>query len=443
MGHDDLELEKSSSDQELDLASPHRRRRQQLLILVSCSTLTFTGCGINFAFGVYQELYQSLDGPFQDARPGDIDFIGTLSASLMTIAAPIASALSKAYGARSVVILAAICFAVSGIAASFGSRLWHFQLFQGVLQGLAACFTYIPAVTISPKYFKGKGGLAMGIITSGTGFGGMLWAPLLRYFISAYGFRNTLRICGLLAAVMITLAAIVLRSVGESSPQESQQVHGSRNHLENARMKTKTLDLVRSQEFIAHASGTAFQAAAYMIPIYFMSLYAGTLGYNNTAGANLIALSDACNSGGKIIIGYYADRIGKLNALVMSTFASATATFAMCFLSDTQISNTIHRALFIIYACVYGITAGAYVSLFPAALVEQFGIADFTRLSGLLYMIRGMGTLIGTPLGGFMVRHSTQFKEVSSSFDRMFLFVAFLLLSATASVTWARSLKVP
>ena len=47
------------------------------------------GSGLGSAFGVYQELYETIDGPFQGASPAAIDLIGTLSASLMTIGAPL------------------------------------------------------------------------------------------------------------------------------------------------------------------------------------------------------------------------------------------------------------------------------------------------------------------------------------------------------------------
>ncbi|TVY12543.1 Monocarboxylate transporter 13, partial [Lachnellula arida] len=423
-------------------AGTSRRRREQALIVISCLTLTFTGCGINFAFGVYQELYETLGGPFQNATPGEIDLIGTLSASVMTIGAPVVNALVKRYETRSITLLGGILFAVASIAASLGTRLWHFHLAQGLLQGCAACLTYIPAVTVSPGFFNERRGLAMGFITSGTGLGGMAWAPFLRYLITAIGFRNTLRVTGILAAVMISISASVLREVEEPSMGQprDQKAQGT-GYVYKTKFPVANWKLVRSNAFIAQASGTALQAAAYMTPVYFMSSYATTLGYTNTAGANIIALSNASNCGGKIIVGYLADRFGRLNALVLSTFSSAVATFGLWYISDSQLDISALRALLLAYACIYSITAGSFVSLFPTALAEQFGIRNFASVSGLLYMIRGVGTLIGTPIGGVLVRHSEGLRETASSFDRTFLFVAILLSGATISTAWARSIK--
>lgn len=408
--------------------------RQQILIAVSCFTLTFTGCGVNFAFGVYEELYETLDGPFKNANPGAIGFIGTFAASLMTLGAPLATKMCKQYGPRMVVLLGGALFTISGILASFGTRLWHFQASQGFLQGCAACLIYIPAVTVPPGYFKERRALVMGIITSGTGFGGMMWAPFLRFMISLLGYRQTIRVTAVLAGAIVALSSSMLEKA-EKTPDKMSQTSGR-----GQRAKQK-LDLALSQDFVSHALGSSLQAAAYMIPVYYMSSYARTLGYSRASSANIIALSDACNSGGKIVIGHYADQIGSINALILSTLVSAGATFGLSYVSSLNMNGDIHQVLFVVYACVYGITAGAYVSLFPAALMDQFGSVDFGKVSGLLYMIRGIGTLIGTPLGGNLVRSDVR-GTVSSSFDRTFLFVGFLLLGATASVAWARSLEL-
>ncbi|KAH8807263.1 major facilitator superfamily domain-containing protein [Xylogone sp. PMI_703] len=430
----------SDEPSEITTYATYHRRRKQIVIVVSCLALIFTGCGINFAFGVYQELYEGLGGPFQDASPGQIDLIGTLSASLMTIGAPIVSAWTKTYGPRSVTMLGGVVFVTASIAASFGTQLWHFVLTQGLLQGCAVCLIYIPAVTVSPAFFNERRGLAMGIITSGTGLGGMAWAPFLRYLMTEVGFRYTLRITGVIAAILIIISASVLEEVNESVTNrfDALNTHNTRHRPNLHQTNSK---VIRSNEFIAHASGTALQAAAYMIPVYFMSSYARTLGYSNTAGANIIALSNAFNCGGKIIIGHLADRFGRLNALVLSTFISAGATFGLWCVSNIQITIDTHQNVFIMYACIYGISAGAYVSLFPTALAEQFGIEVFPSISGLLYMIRGIGTLLGAPVGGALIQHSKESRGTPTSFDRSFFLVSVLLTGATLSVMWARTMK--
>lgn len=399
--------------------------------------LTFTGCGLNFAFGVYQELYETLDGPFANASAAEIDLIGTLAVSLMTIGAPFASAWTKTYSPRSVSLFGGILFAIANIAASFGQKLWHFVLTQGLLLGCATCLSYIPAVTVAPGWFDQRRGLAMGIILSGTGLGGVAWAPLLRYLNSTIGFRNALRTTGVIAFVLITTSASILKWEPAADAQRLREALGRRRGLNIPRANWS---IVKSRAFAAHSSGAILQAAAYYTPVYFFSSYARTLGYSDTAGANFIALSNAMNFGGKITVGWLADRYGRLNALVLTTFVSALVTLSLWLPSSTILELNVRRGLFLTFTCLYGLTASAYVALFPTALAEQFGIQNFASINGLLYMIRGIGTLVGTPVAGALIHgHETAVMGTMVSFEKTIVLVGVLLVGATFAVAWARA----
>jgi hypothetical protein len=74
-------------------------------------------------------------------------------------------------------------------------------------------------------------------------------------------------------------------------------------------------------------------------------------------------------------------------------------------------------------------------------LAEQFGIRNFASNNGLLYMIRGFGTLVGTSVAGALVPQNTEVRESEISFERTFLLVGILLSGATISASWARSMK--
>ena len=168
----------------------------------------------------------------------------------------------------------------------------------------------------------------MGIILSGTGLGGVAWAPLLRYMNGSIGFRNTLRVTGIIAIVLVIASAMVLKWEPAADVKRAQGTQSSRRRG-IARLPRANWSIVRTRAFAAHASGAVFQAAAYYTPVYFFSSYAKTLGHSDTAGANFIAMSNACNFSGKIVVGYLADRYGRLNALVLCTLISAVVTFGL------------------------------------------------------------------------------------------------------------------
>lgn len=408
-------------------------KRQAVLTVMAAFTLTFTGCGLNFAFGVYQELYESLGGPFEGVSPAQIDLIGTLGVSLMTIGAPFASAWAKAYGPCKVTLLGGTLFAAGNVFASFGTQLWHFILAQGVLLGCGTCLTYIPSVTVAPAWFDKRRGLALGIALSGTGVGGLVWAPTLRVLNSTFGFRTTLRITGGVSFFLICGSAFILKWDPESQ---------RRNEM-NAQNKFKiplvNWNIARSRLFMIKAAAATLQAAAYYTPIYFFSSYARALGFSAVAGANFIAMSNGLSAAGKVVLGHAADRYGRLNILLICTLISSVSILALWLPSSLLGSGAHVSAIFIVFTIIYGVTAGVYVSLFPTVLAEIFGVQHFASINGFLYMLRGLGTLVGTPVAGALIRNgSSSVSRLPSSFTSCITMVGVLLMVSSGAVLMVR-----
>jgi MFS family permease len=416
--------------------------RQPFLVLASSTALVFTGCGINFTFGVYQELYDSMsripNTPFTGASPAQIDLIGTLSIALMTIGAPFTTAWTKQYSPRAVIWSGGIIYAAALVLASFSQALWQFILTQGLLLGIGTCMAYMPSVTVAPTWFSRHRGLAMGVILSGTGIGGVVWPLAFRSLIERVGFRNTLRITAGISFVLIMTAGFFMKwPASQLSRIQTENTANSRR-LNFLRIPLIDWRVVRTRKFAAHALGAALQSAAYYTPVFFFASFARTLGYSQATSANFIAISNAANALGKIVIGYAADRMGRLNTLLLSTLVSAIAVLALWLPSALSTTAASGSTLFIVFTIFYGIFASAYVSLFPTSLVELFGIQNFVSVNGALYMVRGLATLLGTPVAGLLIRSNQQQKASPRSYENTSIMVGVLLAAATFAVLWVR-----
>lgn len=413
------------------------------IILVASFTVVFTCCGINFAFGVFQDLYETLsrepDNPFTGSTPAEIAIIGTVSVSLMTIGAPFTVAWAKRFSPRNVSFVGSFVFSAALILASFGTALWHFQLSQGLLLGIGTCLSYMVAVTIAPTWFGARRGLALGVITAGTGIGGLVWAPALKACIDSLGYRNALRIAGGVSFVLnMTAGGAIMWEPGTEARLQLEQSTQTSRAKGIFQVPLIEWRIAKTRKFAAQAVGAMFQSAAYYLPLFFFATYARSLGYSNTAGANFIALSNACNAIGKIAIGHAADRLGRLNALVITTIISAIITLC-CWVPSTYIGDTGgSRSLFIAFTVLYGIFASAYIALFPTSLVELFGAENFASVNGVLYMVRGIATLIGTPIGGAIILSSKDKMPAPGDYTGMALLTGGLLTVASIAVIWVR-----
>ncbi|KAI8657157.1 MFS domain-containing protein [Fusarium keratoplasticum] len=405
--------------------------------------INFTACGLLFGFGVYQEHYETMvptpGTPFTGASSATIDLIGTLSASLMTIVAPFVMAWTKYFGPQPVVCAGGVLFGIASILASFGKALWHFQLTQGLLLGLATGFSFVPSMTVSPTWFDKHRGLAMGIVSAGTGIGGLVWAPVISACIAGMGFRNTLRLTGCVSAALICLSGSLLDWEVSMAKHLSAQNETLSPTTALFRIPLPSWGTAKQRLFIAQAASTLFQSAAYYTPVFFTVIYAKALGYDERDGANLTAVSNACNAIGKIAVGFIADRLGRLNSFFLTTWLSAFVCLGLWVPSTLIGANdeAVARNLFISFTVLYGLFASAFISLFPAALIELFGVAELPRIAGAIYMLQGLAALVGTPVAGVLVPGHGVSSD-PGSYAAMASLVGALMASAAVAVTGVR-----
>lgn len=404
----------------------------------------FTTCAFVFSYGVYQSLYEEMartEGtPFTGSSTALINLVGILAIALMSMGGPFAMHWSKIYSPQAVIIAGGWIFGIAYILSSFGRALWHFALTQGVLLGIGTSLSYVPTMSVAPTWFDKRRGLAMGVIISGSAVGGMIWPPALRAMITHLGFRNALRISGCISLALVSVAGYALGWEPKFHDQVRLQTQGLRRRTAWIQAPVVNFRVARSKRFVAQALGCFLQSAGYSTPLFFYAAYANTLGYNSTTAANFITLNNASNFIARIAIGYGADRYGRINALFVTTLLSAVAVFAFWIPSmfhKADVSKSSADGLFIVFTILYGAFASAYISLFPASLIELFGVQHFTSVNGALYLIRGMGALIGTPLIGMLIPSSGALTS-SYIYERAGIVVGVLLMAATMACLWVR-----
>lgn len=401
-------------------------------IVLAATMQTFISCGLNFSFGVYQELYETAEGPFDGVSSAEIDLVGTVAVAIMSLGAPGVSLIGRRFSPRIATTIGAVCAAAGYILASFSTRYWHFLLSQGILFGIGTCFSFITAVTVSPPWFDRHRALGMGIVLSGTGLGGLVWAPVSRALNEVVGFRNALRIEGSIAALLIGGFGALLKW----DPATLQTMRAERESGAE-RMPLVNWKIAKSSTFISQAMAGAFQAAAYYGPLYYLSSYCRSMGYSSSMGANVIAVSNAANFVGKIALGHIADKQGRMNTLTVSALLGACTAWALWLPSSVLNSVKVGRGLLFSFSALYGVFAGAYIGLFPTVLAEQFGAQNFKSINSLLYFLRGVTSLVGTPVAGVLIKGIPGRRSPRDFVDAI-CFIGSLLTAAALAVAWNR-----
>ncbi|RLV89164.1 Monocarboxylate transporter 13 [Spathaspora sp. JA1] len=360
----------------------NRHGIQSVLAGFLCNFMVF---GAGFSYGVFQEFYGSVQGPLYGKSESMIALIGTVSTALTYICGIFNKSLMFYMCPRNVMLIGCLASSLGMILTGFANEYYQFILCS-ILQGVGGGIVYLPPVVCGPVFFDKHRSLASGVLFSGTGVGAFALATFTRYLIEQVGWRWSVRVLGLMTFVITGMASFLV---------VEPKIKGFRSN--NSLINFSQL---KSGKVGLQLLGSLLQSAGYLMPLIFMSKYAVSLGFTSSQGALFIGVSNIVNAGSKVFTGIIADKLGRMNTLMICSIISAIAIFSLWLPGSRQ--------TFLSLIFIYGIFSGAIISLLPPCLIELFGIASYTQLSGIMYCARGIGVVIGSPIGALLINNSGQ-----------------------------------
>jgi MFS family permease len=284
-------------------------------------------------------------------------------------------------------------YGLSGIASGIGTL----SLAQGLL-GFGSAATFGPLMTDMSHWFVRRRGIAVAIASCGNYLSGVIWPPLIQHFIEIDGWRTTQIWVGVICVVTLLPLSLLMRRRAPTHHQtaSSATVAGK---LEALGISSNTLMILL---FIA---GIACCVAMAMPQVHIVA-YCGDLGYGPARGAEMLSLMLGFGLIIRITGGYFADRIGGVATLLVSSALQGFALFLYLFF-DGLFSLYVISALF-------GLFQGSIVPMYAIVVREYFAPGEAgTRLGFVL-----LATLGGMALGGWM---SGLIFDLTGSYQAAFL----------------------
>jgi MFS family permease len=103
------------------------------------------------------------------------------------IFAPVTETIIDRFGPRKLFPLGAIFLFLGLLAASRISTIWHLYLFFGVVMAIGInTLSYSPHMSIIPKWFIRRRGLASGLVLSGVGLEALVLVPFNELMIDTF-----------------------------------------------------------------------------------------------------------------------------------------------------------------------------------------------------------------------------------------------------------------
>ena len=153
--------------------------------------LFFNTWGMISAFSVFQTYYES--GELFEATSSDISWIGAIQCFLLQLTGLIAGPVYDRGHLRLLLVSGSFMIVFGLMMLSLSTEYWQALLSQAFCVGIGAGLLFVPTVSLIPTYFSTYIGLAIGIASSGSSLGGVIYPIVLYRLISQVGFPWAVR----------------------------------------------------------------------------------------------------------------------------------------------------------------------------------------------------------------------------------------------------------
>lgn len=286
-------------------------------------------------------------------------------------------------------------------------NLRQFYLCYSIMGGLGVAFLIVPLMATIPRWFVQRRGLALGIVFSSGGLGGMILSPLTQHWITAYGWREAFEIAGIGAACVILAMGLLmkkdpsemgLQAFGEETVPSGEQVVGANHSHDNmaagdARNYT-VKQALNSPAFWIYNLSVILMFSGIMMAQIHMVPYATDVGIAESVAALALGVAAASNALGRLVMGAASDRIGTKRALTYSMLLASLALFILPAIS--------HAWMLYLFAIMFGFAYGGVIPQNPRVIGGLFGTRFLGGIMGIAAVFTVLGPALGPMLGAFV-----------------------------------------
>ncbi|CDO68764.1 hypothetical protein BN946_scf184989.g30 [Trametes cinnabarina] len=271
----------------------------------------------------------------------------------------------------------------------FATKLWHWFMIMGVMQGIADALVY-PLIVSNfeqPQWFLKYRALATGMVVAGSSIGGGISSLVFREMLTKLGLKKSLAIYTALDGALLFAAWFMISE--RRKPSERKEIIW--------------VDRSFFSDPIFWSVGVCyfFTVFGYFSPIFFLPTFTKEKlpTMSDLLAALPVTMLNFSAAIGRTLIGFLADRMGPVNALwAVIMLSGLTQVLVWTFVST--------YAGIMAFAIMYGFVCGCFLSLAPAVAAQLWGSGRLAGLSGLLLLFNLPGNSAGAPIGGAILNGS-------------------------------------
>jgi MFS family permease len=315
----------------------------------------------------------------------------------MGIFAPIVGFLVDRFGSRKLLLGGTIVIGIGLVLLSFTQSLLMFYLcFLFIALGAGGC-TSVVTMTAVAIWFKKNVGLALGIMASGFGAGGLI-IPLIVFMIDASGWRLTLVILGVGMWLLGVPLSLIVRDRPDQlglSPDGPLTESSTTSDQGESPEKTKRafLEMIKKRSFLYLNIAETVRMMTVTAVVTHLMPYLSSIGIPRATSGAVAAALPLVSIVGRFGFGWWGDRFDKRIVLATTFFLMSAGVFAFCYVQSFWV--------LLLFILLFAPGFGGSMVLRGAILQEYYGMASFGKMLGIVLGSASIGGIIGPTLAGW------------------------------------------
>jgi MFS family permease len=355
----------------------------------------------------------------------------SLNLLLLGLFAPIGGWLIDRIGARRV-ILACLSTIVAGLIGTvFVQELWQLIILWGVVLGIATGVTPSLGASIASRWFIGRRGLAIGIMTNANAAGQVIYLPVLMALTITSGWRSALWAMAAASAVLLPAiffwmrdnpADVGLKPYSYTQPDAAgggtifarSDIHPiSASGLAEV-LKTSTFWILSGCFFICGITANGL-IGTHLVP------HAIERGIPSMTAALAVGIMGGASFVGTTFSGWLVDRVDPRKVLAVVYTLRGSSLFILPYVSESP-------GLFF-FAVLYGLDWYASGPATTTIIARIFGTERVGRIFGSVFVFHQLGGASAALAGGWARVHFGDYQYAFLVGGCMGLFAACLALT--------------
>ncbi|KAI1748006.1 major facilitator superfamily domain-containing protein [Xylaria castorea] len=351
------------------------------LVVLGAWACFFSSYGFVGSIGVFQTYYEA--NFLHNYNPSDISWILSIQAFFISVLAPFAGIFFDRHGPHLLVGLGSALIILGLFTLSASTQYYQIFLSQSVSCGLGMGMIFHGSVNSVSTWFLKRRGLALGIASSGAGFGGVILPILFNRLVGRIGFPWTVRAIGFLILGIQIIAISTVRSRLEHKPKPFIFANFSRSFKDRA--------------FVLNSAACCAGMLGTLIPSNYLQVSAQAANVPPNLATYLLPIINASSIIGRIVPLWAGDHVGAFNTITILMLYGAILVLALWIPAAANTNGIIA------FTALFGVPLGCFNAIIPALVGKISAIEEIGFRVGTTFFMVSIAALIGNPIAGQLI----------------------------------------